>query len=161
MSSATDLIIEQLREAEATEQASLSLLEGHLRGAPPGPYRAALRRHLDETRRHAHQVGERLQSLGASRGTIETVVGLGEAVVGRAVGVALAPLNFVISRSRPDTLLRNACDDIAAEAREVATYQALERLAEAAGDATTVSLAKAIRGDEERQLEALRELIDP
>jgi ferritin-like metal-binding protein YciE len=161
MSSATDLIIEQLREAEATEQASLSLLEGHLRGAPPGPYRAALRRHLDETRRHAHQVAERLQSLGATRGTLDTAITLGEALVGRAVGLALAPLHLVVSRSRPEALLRNARDDIAAEALEVATYEALERLADAAGDTTTSSLAKAIRADEERQLETLRALLEP
>ena len=67
MSSANDLIIEQLREAQATEQASLSLIQGHLNAAPPGQYRTAARRHLDETRRHAHQIGERLTSLGATR----------------------------------------------------------------------------------------------
>src|SRR3954466_14947108 len=67
MSSATETIIDYLRDAESQEQASISLLEGHLRGAPPGPYRSAARRHLDETRRHAHQVGERLPHLRATR----------------------------------------------------------------------------------------------
>jgi ferritin-like metal-binding protein YciE len=161
MSSATDLMIEQLREAEAIEQQSLSLLQAHLRGAPPGPYRAALRRHLDETRRHAHHVAERLQSLGATRSTLDTVITLGEAVIGRLTGLALAPLNIVMSRSGPEVLLRNLRDDIAAEAREATTYEALERLAEAAQDTTTASLARTIRADEERQLETLRELVDP
>src|SRR6185503_14006509 len=98
MSSATDLIIELLREAEATEQASLSALESHLRGAPPGPYRSLLRRHHDETRRHAQQVAERLQSLGATRGTVETAITLGEAVVGRVTGIALAPIHLLTGR---------------------------------------------------------------
>jgi ferritin-like metal-binding protein YciE len=161
MSSATDLITDQLREAEAVEQSSLSLLESHLRGTPPGPYRAALRRHLDETRRHAHQVAERLQDLGATRSPLETAISLGEAVVGRVTGLALAPMSLLTGRSRPEVLLRRAGDDIAAEAREVVTYEALERLAEAADDATTASLARAIRADEERQLQALQDLVDP
>src|SRR4051794_20743048 len=157
MSSATETIIDYLRDAESQEQASLSLLEGHLRGAPPGPYRSASRRHLDETRRHAHQVGERLVDLGATRGTLGTLVTLGEAVAARVVGLAFAPLNLFASRTRADALLRNAEDAIASEAREVAIYQALERLAEEAGDGATASLARAIRGDEERYLSELRE----
>ncbi|HEY3188229.1 MAG TPA: ferritin-like domain-containing protein [Solirubrobacteraceae bacterium] len=161
MSSATDLITEHLREAQATEQASLSLLEGHLRGAPPGPYRSAARRHVDETRRHAHQVAERLTSLGATRGPVGTVLTLGEAIAGRLAGAALAPLHLFAGRTRPDVLLRNVHDEIAAEAREVAVYDALERLAEAAGDPTTASLARAIREDEERFLDALRALVEP
>src|SRR5438552_231649 len=161
MSSATDLITEHLREAQAIEQSSLSLLQGHLRGAPPGPYRTAARRHLDETRRHAHQVAERLTSLGASRGPVGTVVTLGEALAGRLAGAALAPLHLLAGRGRPDVVLRNVQDEIAAEAREVATYEALERLAEAAGDPTTASLARAIRDDEQRFLDTLRGLLEP
>jgi hypothetical protein len=41
------------------------------------------------------------------------------------------------------------------------TYEALERLADAAEDTTTASLARTIRADEERQLEALKALVDP
>src|SRR4051812_14061038 len=159
MSSATDTIIDYLRDAESHEQASLSLLEGHLRGAPPGPYRSASRRHLDETRRHAHQVGERLVDLGASRGTVATLITIGEAVAGRVLGLATAPLNLFVSRTRADAMLRNAEDAIASEAREVAIYQALEQLAEEAGDATTASLARTIRSDEERFLAELRDLL--
>jgi ferritin-like metal-binding protein YciE len=161
MSSATDLITDQLREAEAVEQSSISLLQSHLRGAPPGPYRAALRRHLDETRRHAHQVAERLQDLGATRSPLQTAIGVGEAVVGRVTGLALAPMTLLTGRAQPVALLRHLGDDIAAEAREVAVYETLERLAEAAGDDTTASLARAIRGDEERALSALQALLDP
>src|SRR4051795_4243944 len=119
MSQETELIIEQLREAQAVEQASISLLEAHLRSAPPGAYRTAARRHLDETRRHAHQVGERLVDLGAPRGPLGTLLTVGEAVAGRVVGLAVAPLNLFVTRTRADAVLRNAEDAIAAEAREV------------------------------------------
>src|SRR5436305_10686981 len=160
MSQETELIIEQLREAQAIEQASLSLLEGHLRSAPPGAYRTAARRHRDETRRHAHQVGERLTDLGATRGPLSLALTLGEALLGRVTGVALAPLELLAGRSTPDVLLRHVQDEIASEAREGATYEALERLAAAAGDQTTASLARAIRADEERYLETLREALE-
>ena len=159
MSSATETIIDYLRDAESQEQASLSLLEGHLRGAPPGPYRSASRRHLEETRRHAHQVGERLVDLGATRGTLGTLITLGEAVAGRVIGLATAPLGLLVSRTRADAMLRNAEDAIASEAREAAIYEALERLAEEAGDQATASLARGIREDEERFLGELHELL--
>src|SRR4051794_40488013 len=160
MSQETELIIEQLREAQAVEQASLSLLEAHVRSAPPGAYRTAARRHLDETRRHAHQVGERLTDLGATRGPLALALTLGEALLGRVTGAALAPLGLLAGRSTPDALLRHVQDEIASEAREGATYEALERLAAAAGDQTTASLARAIRADEERYLETLREALE-
>src|SRR5256885_15176439 len=136
MSSADDLIIDQLRRAQATEQASLSLIGGHLHNAPPGAYRTAARRHLDETRRHAHQVGERLTDLGATRGPLALALTLGEALLGRVTGVALAPLGLLAGRSTPDVLLRHVQDEIASEARQAATYAALERLAAAPGDQT-------------------------
>src|SRR3954463_12902920 len=118
MSSADDLIIDQLRRAQATEQASLSLIGGHLRSAPPGAYRTAARRHLDETRRHAHQVGERLTDLGATRSPLSLALTLGEALLGRVTGVALAPLELLAGRSTPDVLLRHVQEEIASEARE-------------------------------------------
>src|SRR4051812_20798771 len=142
MSSATETIIDYLRDAQSQEQASLSMLQGHLRGAPPGPYRSGARRHLDETRRHAHQVGERLVDLGATRGTLGTLVTLGEAVAGRVVGLATSPLHLFTGRTHADEMLRNAHDEVASESREVAGYQALEQLAEEAGDQATASLAR-------------------
>src|SRR4051794_41896088 len=91
MSSADDLIISHLRDAQSLEQQSISLLEGHLRSAPPGPYRTAARRHLEETRRHAHGVSERLTSLGATRGPLGTAVTPGEAGPRPLPRAALAP----------------------------------------------------------------------
>src|SRR3954447_13527290 len=110
MSSANDLIIEHLRDAQALEQQSISLLEGHLRSAPPGQYRTAARRHLEETRRHAHGVAERLTSLRATRGPVGTALTLAEAVVGRVAGLALAPLHVLARRAGPDIVLRNVQD---------------------------------------------------
>jgi ferritin-like metal-binding protein YciE len=159
MSTADELIIEELRHAHATEQSSLSLLQGHLRGAPPGPYRSLVRRHLDETRRHASQIEDRLTDKGASEGLLQIGLTLVEGVAGRVIGLALGPVNLLASRTRPEAMLRNTLDVIAAEARESATYDALERLASRAGDEVTASVARTIRADEERALEAFQGLI--
>src|SRR4051794_37861143 len=122
MSPANDLIIGHLRDAQALEQQSISLLEGHLRSAPPGPYRTAARRHLDETRRHAHGVAERLTSLGATRSPVGTALTIGGAVLGRVHGAAMAPLHLLARRAGPDVVLRNVQDEISAEAREATAY---------------------------------------
>ncbi len=56
-------------------------------------------------------------------------------------------------------MLKNAKDACATEALEIATYTALERLANAVGDDETAKLAASIRADEEKMLErVLREL---
>lgn len=161
MSDATDTIIEYLREAHASEEATAGMLHGHMRGAPPGPYRSAARRHLDETRRHAHLIEDRLTDLGATEGLLRSGLTVVEGIAGRVAGIALGPLNMIVSRTGSDALLRNAQDAIASEAREIATYEAIERLATAAGDDATASLVRGIRADEERALEAFRELIEP
>src|SRR5436309_15580796 len=116
MSSADDLIIDQLRRAQATEQASLSLIGGHLHNAPPGAYRTAARRHLDETRRHAHQVGERLTDLGATRGPLGLAITIGEALLGRVTGAALAPLGLLAGPPGPAATPRQVQAEIASEA---------------------------------------------
>ena len=54
-----------------------------------------------------------------------------------------------------EKLLKNAKDDCAAEALEIATYTAIEHLARSAGDDETAKLAASIRADEQRMLEQL------
>jgi glutamate/tyrosine decarboxylase-like PLP-dependent enzyme len=50
-------------------------------------------------------------------------------------------------------VLKNAKDACATEALEIATYTAIERLAQSVGDKTTARLAASIRADEEKMLE--------
>ena len=54
-------------------------------------------------------------------------------------------------------MLKNAKDACAAEALEIATYIAIERLASHVGDDATAKLAASIRADEERMLSGLHE----
>ena len=56
-------------------------------------------------------------------------------------------------------MLANAKDECASEALEIATYDAIEALAETVGDDEIAALARAHRADEERMLADLRALI--
>jgi rubrerythrin len=71
----------------------------------------------------------------------------------------MAPWQLVRGSGGEEKVLKNAKDAYASEALEIATYTALERLAQKVGDDETASLAASIRADEERMLaRVLREI---
>ena len=118
----------QLREAERGEQSSIGLLESHLRGAPLGPYRASAAPSPRRDAPHGTRSPSACTTSARSRSPLATAIDLGEAVAGRVTRLRRSRRSSLpTSRSRPEALLRDAGDDIAAEAREVATYEALER----------------------------------
>jgi hypothetical protein len=79
--------------------------------------------------------------------------------VGRLLATWKAPIDVLRGSSGEEKLLKNAKDECASEALEIATYEALERLAVEVGDGRTAELARRIRRDEERMLARLREEI--
>jgi ferritin-like metal-binding protein YciE len=112
-----------------------------------------LETHLDETRRHAERVARRLQALGQGANPITFVVGAVQSVVGQALAIGKTPLDMVRGSGGEEKVLKNAKDACASEALEIATYTAIERLAEQVGDDETAKLAASIRADEERMLQ--------
>jgi len=159
MASDQDRLNRYLNEAHATEQALVTTLSAHIAMTPRGPYRQLLERHLRETRGHAAAISARLSALGASAGVVSATLGLAETVVGQLLTLAKAPLDMLRGNGGEEKLLKNAKDECATEALEIATYDALEALAEAVDDTETAKLARSHRADEERMLAALRELI--
>jgi ferritin-like metal-binding protein YciE len=154
------MTLEQLlNEAHATEQALITTLQAHLAMTPPGPHRQLLDRHLTETRRHARAVAERLDELDARGGMVAAGTGLVRTLVGQALALSKGPLDLLRGGSLEEKLLKNARDECATEALEIATYDALEALAEASGDRETARLAACHRTDEERMLADLRRLL--
>src|SRR3954451_18372939 len=157
MSSPETRLERYLNEALATERALISTLQAHIAQTPRGPYRQLLERHRDETRTHAANLSSRIDA-GTSLTGI--AVNLAHTAIGQALSLAKAPLDLV--RGGTDTrerLLKNAKDECATEALEIATYDAIEALATALGDEETAALARRHRADEERMLEDLRALI--
>jgi len=152
-------IAQYLDEAHALELALVRTLQAHRAMAPPGPYRSAVDRHLRETQEHADRVARRLKEIGEGRGIMDFGYGLAQRLVGQVLSLAKAPLDLTRGMSLEEKVLKNAKDECATEALEIATYDALEQLARQAGDEVTARLAADHRADEERMLETLREQI--
>jgi ferritin-like metal-binding protein YciE len=161
MSNYEQKIVRYLEEAHATELALVRALQSHVAMTPEGSTRALLQQHLGETRTHADRVRGRIEELraGAPGQPLQAWVGLTQTVVGQAAALGKAPLDLLRGTGGEEKVLKNAKDDCAAEALEIATYSAIEHLARQAGDEQTVELAASIVADERRMLDRLLEEI--
>src|SRR3954452_22098899 len=153
-------IIQYLGEAHSTEMALTRVLQSQIAMTPRGSYRSALESHLDETRDHAERVQARLQELGESSGNPLTAgLGFVGGVLGQAVAFGKTPFDLLRGSGGEEKVLKNAKDASASEALEIATYTAVARLADRAGDQPTAKLAASILADEQKMLErVLREI---
>jgi ferritin-like metal-binding protein YciE len=152
-------IVQYLNEAHAHEAALVRVLQSQIAMTPRGAYRSAVERHLEETRGHAARIEQRLQELGGAVNPANALFGLAETLIGQMIALSKTPLDLLRGTGGEEKVLKNAKDSAAAEALEIATYLAIERLARRAGDEETATLAADIRADEERMLERLREEI--
>ena len=154
------LIRNHLDEAHAIEAALVTNLAAHITQTPDPEYRALLQRHLDETRGHLKAVEKRRDALGGSgRGVIAGTVGLARDVIGQVLVLTKGPIDALRTPSAEERMLKNARDECATEAIEIAVYDALETVAKAAGDRVTAKLARDHRADEEKMLADLRATI--
>ena len=151
-------LAQYLNEAYGLEKRLETALEAHLAMTTRAPYKKRLKEHLSETKRHVRDVGKRIKQLGGVAETIsapgpDPIAGAAQAVVGgaqKAVALAQGPLHALRGTGEDEKQLKNAKTEYASEAEEIATYIAIETLAEALGDKETQRLARSIRRDEER-----------
>ena len=148
-------IVQYLNEAHGAELALVRQLQAQIAMTPRGQYRDGLESHLRETRRHAERVEVRLSELGEGNNLLQAGLGALEGLIGQALALTKTPLDLVRGSGGEEKVLKNAKDSCAAEALEIATYTALARLAQTAGDAETERLAKSVLRDEERMFERL------
>ena len=151
--------IQYLNEAHASEQALTRTLQAHIATTPRGAYRTDLERHLRETKSHATALEQRLEELGESRSVVVAGVGALQSLVGQTLALGKGPFDLLRGASAEEKLLKNAKDESATEALEIATYRALEHFAQRIGDKKTARLAASIRADEERMLAVLHERV--
>jgi ferritin-like metal-binding protein YciE len=152
-------VVQYLNEAEASERALVRVLQSQIAMTPRGSYRSALETHLDQTRRHGDRVASRLSELGRGGNPLGIVLGVVESAVGQALALTKTPFDLLRGSGGEEKVLKNAKDACASEALEIATYTAIERLAQRVGDDETAKLAASIRADEERMLaRVLREI---
>ena len=156
---AHDKLVQYLEEAHALEGALVQTLTAHIAMAPDGAYRALLEQHLQETRDHTRAIEERLGQLGVGRNPLTQATGIMQNVIAQAIALGKAPWDLVRGSGGEEKLLKNAKDEITSEAMEIATYDAIEALAEALGDTATAALARRHRAEEEAALTGLRALI--
>lgn len=153
MSRSQQKVVQYLNEAHAAEGGLVNELVAQIAMTPKGAYRSALERHLGETRDHAERLERRLAELGEGGNPLQAILGAYQSALGQAIALGRAPLAMLRGTGGEEKILKNAKDSAAAEAMEIATYTALERLATAVGDEPTAKLARSIRADEERMLQ--------
>jgi ferritin-like metal-binding protein YciE len=151
--------VQYLAEAHALEAALLQTLTAHIAITPRSEYRDLLERHAEETRAQLERIGGRLAELGEGRNPLQLAYGLAQTAVGQLIAAGKFPLDLLRGTGGEEKLLKNAKDEAASEALEIATYDALEALAEAAGDEETATLAREHRAQEEAFLADLRQVI--
>jgi ferritin-like metal-binding protein YciE len=155
----TQKVIQYLNEAHGTEQALTRTLQAHIAMTPRGSYRSDLERHLRETKSHATTLQQRLEELGERRSMVGMGVGAVQSLLGQAVALGKGPIDLLRGASGEEKLLKNAKDESATEAHEIATYRALEHFARRIGDKKTARLSASIREEEESMLAVLQETI--
>src|SRR3954469_24926685 len=159
MNSDEQKVVQYLNEAQASEQALVRVLQSQIAMTPRGAYRSALETHLDETRRHGERIADRLHELGQGGNPLTAIVGAFEGAIGQWLAFSMAPLQLLRGTGGEEKVLKNAKEAYASEALEIATYTALERLAQKVGDEKTAKLAASIRADEEKMSDrVLREI---
>jgi ferritin-like metal-binding protein YciE len=135
-------LVQYLSEAYGKERELETALQAHIAMTANGPYKKRLQRHLKETKAHAKQVERRIKKLGGGGQALQSAVG-------KLTAAAKGPLHAVRGSGEQEKMLKNAKTEYFNEHEEIATYLAIETLAEKVRDSETAKLARGIRREEE------------
>ena len=141
-------LLQYLNEAYGKEKELETALQAHIGMTTRKPYVKRLRNHLTETKDHARQVERRIKKIsGSGPARAETVAGQ---AMGQVKSLAKGPMHMVRGTGEAEKMLKNAKTEYFNEHEEIATYTAIETLAESLNDDDTAKMARSIRRDEER-----------
>jgi ferritin-like metal-binding protein YciE len=158
-------LVQYLNEAYGKEKELETALQAHIGMTTRPPYKKRLQQHLKETKGHARSVERRIKQLGGKAealpapGPVGEVASAATAVASKAVAAAKGPLHAVRGTGEHEKMLKNAKTEYWNEHEEIATYTAIETLAESVGDRDTAKLARDIRREEERMAKFLQSQI--
>jgi ferritin-like metal-binding protein YciE len=138
-----------LRDAHAIEEQALPQMRAAPGLAVDSPLATAFRQHLGETEHHEALIRDRLEARGVAPSRLKDALF-------KAGGFAFV----LFARSQPDTPGKLVSHALSYEHLELAGYELLRRIAEIAGDDTTVMVARAIREDERAMSERLEASFD-
>lgn len=125
-------LVQYLSEAYGKERELETALQAHIAMTAKGPYKKRLQQHLKETKAHARQVERRIKQLGGGGQTLQTAVG-------KLTAAAKGPLHAIRGDSEQEKMLKNAKTEYFNEHEEIATYLAIETLAEQVRDGETAN----------------------
>jgi ferritin-like metal-binding protein YciE len=151
-------LIQYLNEAYGLEKRLETALEAHIAMTTQAAYKKRLKEHWSETKRHGREVEQRVKQLGGVATTVEapgpaSVADAAQAVLSgaqKAAALAQGSLHALRGTGEQEMQLKNAKTEYASESEEIASYSAIETLAEMLGDRETQRLVRAIRREEER-----------
>jgi ferritin-like metal-binding protein YciE len=160
-------LVQYLNEAYGLEKRLETALEAHVAMTKQVAYKKRLKQHLAETKGHGREVKKRVKELGGVAATIDapgpaSVADAAQAVLSgaqKAAALAQGPLHALRGTSEEEKQLKNAKTEYASESEEIATYAAIETLAEALEDKESQRLARTIRREEERMRSYLEKQI--
>jgi ferritin-like metal-binding protein YciE len=136
-------LVQYLSEAYGKERELETALQAHIAMTTRAPYKKRLKEHLRETKGHARELERRIKKLGGGGQSMQTIVG-------KAMAAAKGPMHVIRGSGESEKMLKNAKTEYFNEHEEIATYLAIETLAEKVGDRDTARMAKGIRREEER-----------
>ena len=142
-------LVQYLGEAYGKERELEAALQAHIAMTAKGPYKKRLQQHLKETKAHAKAVERRIKKLGGGGQTLQ-------GAVGKLQAAAKGPLHAIRGGGEAEKMLKNAKTEYFNEHEEIASYLAIETLAERVRDSETAKLARAIRREEERMASFLQ-----
>jgi len=154
-------LVQYLNEAYGKEKELETALQAHIGMTTKAPYKKRLQQHLKETKAHARNVERRIKQLGGKADATPAPGPIGDAasavtsVAGKAVSAAKGPLHAIRGTGENEKMLKNAKTQFSNEHEEIATYTAIETLADTVGDKDTAKLAREIRREEERMAKFL------
>jgi ferritin-like metal-binding protein YciE len=160
-------LVQYLNEAYGKEKQLETALTADISMTTDKTYRKRLQDHLKETRNHARQLKSRVRALGGKAeevsvpgpDTVKDVATGAVNLANRAVAAAKGPAHMLRGTGEQEKLLKNAKTQYWNEFEEIASYRAIETLADTVGDKETAKLAREIRREEERMAKFLERLI--
>jgi ferritin-like metal-binding protein YciE len=158
-------LVQYLNEAYGKERELETALQAHIGMTTRPPYKKRLQQHLKETKAHARAVERRIKQLGGKTeatpapGPVGEVAAAATTVASKAASAAKGPLHAIRGTGENEKMLKNAKTEYWNEHEEIASYTAIETLAESVGDRDTAKLARDIRREEERMAKFLQSQI--
>jgi ferritin-like metal-binding protein YciE len=152
-------IAQYLQDAQVLEGTLRRTLIAHIAVSAHDEHRRLLEDHLRVTIAQERRLAGRLADLGGGPNLAQTAIGAAKGAAALVLTLAKGPADALRGPTGDDVALRNAQDECASEALEIAVYDALEALATELGDERTAELARRHRAQEQDFLDRLRDTV--